>query len=202
MIDTVIFDIGNVLAAFCWREFLEQMGYEEQTREALGKALFLSKNWAENDRGVVPHEEMVRRFIKDAPEYEKEILECFEKIEGVVEPYSYSLDWVRRLKAKGFRVYALSNYPERLYEVTRKQKLSFLDEMDGAVISYQVKLLKPDREIYECLLDKYQLDPERAVFIDDLKANVEGARKAGLSAVLFTDRETVLKKLEELGVFC
>lgn len=202
MIDTVIFDIGNVLAAFCWREFLEQMGYEEQTREALGKALFLSKNWAENDRGVVPHEEMVRRFIKDAPEYEKEILECFEKIEGVVEPYSYSLDWIRRLKAKGFRVYALSNYPERLYEVTRKQKLSFLDEMDGAVISYQVKLLKPDREIYECLLDKYQLDPERAVFIDDLKANVEGARKAGLSAVLFTDRETVLKKLEELGVFC
>lgn len=202
MIDTVIFDIGNVLAAFCWREFLEQMGYEEQTREALGKALFLSKNWAENDRGVVPHEEMVRRFIKDAPEYEKEILECFEKIEGVVEPYSYSLDWIRRLKAKGFRVYALSNYPERLYEVTRKQKLSFLDEMDGAVISYQVKLLKPDREIYEYLLDKYQLDPERAVFIDDLKANVEGARKAGLSAVLFTDRETVLKKLEELGVFC
>lgn len=202
MIDTVIFDIGNVLAAFCWREFLEQMGYEEQIREALGKALFLSKNWAENDRGVVPHEEMVRRFIKDAPEYEKEILECFEKIEGVVEPYSYSLDWIRRLKAKGFRVYALSNYPERLYEVTRKQKLSFLDEMDGAVISYQVKLLKPDREIYEYLLDKYQLDPERAVFIDDLKANVEGARKAGLSAVLFTDRETVLKKLEELGVFC
>lgn len=201
MIDTVIFDIGNVLADFCWREFLERMGYEEQTREGLSKALFLSKNWAENDRGVISHEEMLKRFIAEAPQYETEILECFERIEGVVEPYSYSMEWIRALKAKGFRVYALSNYPEKLYEVTRRTKLRFLDEMDGAVISYQVKLVKPDLEIYNYLLEKFQIDPKKAVFIDDVEANIDGARKAGLSAILFTDRETVLEKMEELGIY-
>ena len=68
------------------------------------------------------------------------------------------------------------------------------------MISYQVGLIKPDPAIYRLLLDKYDIDPKEAVFIDDNKDNIEAAKQFGLSTILFTSREDADKKLYELGV--
>ena len=71
MITTVIFDIGNVLAAYDWEDALKRLGYSEETREIIGNAVFRSADWNEMDRGVLTLEELLQRFIKRAPEYEK-----------------------------------------------------------------------------------------------------------------------------------
>ncbi len=62
---------------------------------------------------------------------------------------------------------------------------------DGYVFSAQEKLMKPDRRIYERLIARYILNPEESIFIDDLKANTDAAKKLGMLAFTF--------KIDKLG---
>ncbi len=67
-------------------------------------------------------------------------------------------------------------------------KFSPLEAFDDVMVSFEVHLIKPDVRIYECLLPKkYQLKPEECLFFDDRKDNVEGAREAGMQAMVFTE---------------
>ena len=79
-----------------------------------------------------------------------------------------------------------------------KNEFSFKDSVDGMIVSGKVKLLKPDRAIYEALMNKYGLKPEECVFFDDRLENVEGARKCGINAIVFKDYESATRELERL----
>jgi len=72
------------------------------------------------------------------------------------------------------------------------------DAFDALVISAEVGIMKPDPKIYHIALDKFKVKPDEAVFVDDMPANVEAARKLGLQGVLFQTPEQTLKKLKEL----
>ena len=67
--------------------------------------------------------------------------------------------------------------------------LDFLSEMDGGVFSYLVGAIKPEPEIYQILVDRYQLTPERCIFIDDREANLASAREIGFQTILFSEYE-------------
>ena len=56
---------------------------------------------------------------------------------------------------------------------------------DGAIFSCDYQMVKPDKEFYSLLLNKYSLDPKETIFIDDLESNLDGARKVGLDTYLF-----------------
>ncbi|MDI3389158.1 HAD family phosphatase [Streptomyces sp. B-S-A8] len=91
-------------------------------------------------------------------------------------------DLADELRARGTRVAVLSNswsdaYPDRLYD----------GRFSPVVISGQVGLRKPDRVVYELLCTRLGLPPERVAFVDDMRPNVEGARRAGLHAVHHRD---------------
>ena len=101
------------------------------------------------------------------------------------------------LKEKGYKIYLLSNYSEELFHVHTKGA-KFLDVLDGEVVSYQVHALKPDREIYEILLEKYSLKAEECLFFDDRMDNVEGAKKVGIQAIQVTSREMLNETLDEM----
>ena len=89
---------------------------------------------------------------------------CFEPFEG-------SRQWILDLKAKGYKVYALSNWGRPFYEQGR-EKLSFLEDMDDYFLSYRYHMLKPDLEYYQLLLDTFHIQPEEAVFLDDVEKNI------------------------------
>ena len=78
--------------------------------------------------------------------------------------------------------------------------MDFLKNMDGAIFSYEVNLLKPEPEIYQTLLDRFHLKPEETVFLDDTAENCEGARKLGITAVQFRDFKQAAADLEKLGI--
>ena len=101
------------------------------------------------------------------------------------------------LKEKGYKIYLLSNYSEELFHAHTKGA-KFLDVLDGGVVSYQVHALKPDREIYEILLEKYSLKAEECLFFDDRMDNVEGAKKAGIQAIQVTSREMLNETLDKM----
>lgn len=199
MIDTVIFDIGNVLVGYDWKDHLNLLGFPKEEQEAIAKATALNEDWMEMDRGVLTLEECINRFISHAPQYAEDIRKTVYSLKDMIFSLPYTDELLRTLKKKGLKVYYLSNYGLFAYEAT-KDKLEFTKEMDGGIFSYEVKMVKPDRWIYEALLDKYNIDRTRAVFLDDTLPNVEAARECGLTAIHFTSYEAGMQGLQELGV--
>ena len=72
------------------------------------------------------------------------------------------------------------------------------NELEGKVVSGEEFMIKPDAEIYHCLLDRYSLEASESIFIDDNADNVEGARKVGMHAVQFKNAEQLEKELKEV----
>ena len=78
--------------------------------------------------------------------------------------------------------------------------MDFVKYADGGILSYREKLIKPNPQIYETLIERYSLVPEKCVFLDDTEKNLKEAEKFGIHTILFTSREKALKELRELGV--
>ena len=197
MINTVIFDIGMVLVNFCWQDMLKELGFEGETFENVANATMRNPLWQDFDRGTWSTDELIRRFVANAPEYKTEIETVFKNMDKIVVLYDYALDWIRQLKADGFKVYILSNLPELVHLANLDDKLRFLKEVDGAVLSYQEQLLKPERRIYEVLCERYGIVPEQAVFFDDKQENVEAAGAVGLNAIQFRDYEQGMTEFKQ-----
>lgn len=188
MIKNIIFDIGNVLAAFRWREVFVSLGFDKEEIEALAEATVKSNLWLELDRSARPDADIMADCIAAAPTYSDKIRLFFSHLSETVGEYSYAADWIRELKAAGYHVYLLSNYGKTVYGLTHTA-LSFLPLVDGGVFSYEVKSVKPERLIYETLLKKYDLAAKECLFFDDNPLNIEGARALGIHAALFTSLE-------------
>ena len=192
----IVLDIGNVLGHFRWESvFTDLMGLNDKEFDELAACTVRGNMWAELDRGEMSDEEVIEACIALNPAMEDKIREFFSYLGDLVEDYDYSYDWIREMKQAGYKVYILSNYGDTSFNNCRRNGyLGFMDAADGAVISYEVKRVKPHKEIYEALLEKYNLKAEECLFFDDLKANVDGAIACGMQAVQFTDI-TEAKKL-------
>lgn len=197
MIKNIVFDIGNVLAGFVWEDFYHSLGYEGEDFEKLANATVRSPFWHEMDRGKLSDEELLEGFIQNEPSMEKEIREVFKSVKGMVCRYDYAIPWIKELKEKGYHVYVISNFAHKAH-VDCIEALDFLEELDGGILSYQVKLIKPDPEIYRLLCSKYDLKAEECVFIDDLQRNVEAARKEGMQGIVFESCRQAKEQLELL----
>lgn len=199
-IKNVIFDIGNVLASFRWKELFKDLGFTGEVFEHIAAATVQHPTmWNEFDRSLMSDEEIIARCIERAPEYGQEIHLLFSKTELLVEEYSYSYDWIKGLQERGYKVYLLSNYGKTSFEAAREHgRLSFLPLVDGGVISYEVKIVKPEPGIYQALLEKYDLKAEECVFLDDRADNIEAAKKLGFHGIVVESYEQARKELKDL----
>lgn len=201
MINTVIFDIGNVLVDFRWRELFAELGFTGEKFEKIADATVRNPWWEEFDKGLMTTEEIIDRFSEKAPEYREEIVEIYRHMGDIVRLREYAVPWIRELKKEGYRVYVLSNWSKPAYDDNLDTNLKFLTEVDGAVMSFREGMIKPDEKIYDLICKRYEIRPENAVFLDDNAANIAGAKKFGLNAILFQDekqaKEELKKYLEE-----
>ena len=197
MIKNVIFDIGNVLTDFRWAEFLADKGFSEEEVKRIANASVLTPIWAELDRGAWSFGEVMAGFIKNDPEIEKELHQAFDDMTDIVRIREYAIPWVKELKQKGYSVYYLSNFSEKI-ERESSAGLAFREEMDGGILSWKEKVIKPDPTIYRLLLERYSLVPEESVFVDDLPVNVEAGRKLGIHGIVFQSKEQAQEELKKL----
>ena len=201
LIDAVVFDLGKVLLDFPWETYTGENELSPEVRDVLLEKVVPSPLWHEFDVNLRPYEEIVEEFTRLDPRYSEEIRNLILTEDRIITPFWYTGDLVRGLKRAGYRVYYLSNWTKEWYEhLTENGVMDFLKNMDGGVFSFDVHIAKPDPAIYQILLKKYQLDPGRCLFIDDSQANVDQARKEGMSAFLFTDYTDMTEKLSSLGI--
>lgn len=198
-IKNIIFDIGNVLTDFRWKEFLFDKGFDEAMVERIAKATVYSPIWCEYDRGVWTDEQIMDGFVKNDPEIGDKLHRAFDDFKELVTIREYAIPWLKELKAKGYKLFYLSNFSHKA-ETECADSLAFMPCMDGGILSYRDKLIKPDAAIYELLLSRYGLKAEESVFLDDTAVNAEAARQVGIHAICFKGKEQAEKELADLGV--
>ena len=198
MITTIIFDIGNVLTDFRWQEFVDSFDFSDEVKKRVGKAAMGSPAWNDFDR-VVPEDIVLQEFIDNDPGVEDAIRAMFADISGTLKMYETSIPWLIELKEQGYRRLILSNLSEKTVRECEKD-LRFFDHVDGGILSYRVGMIKPEPEIYKCLIRRYDLNPEECVFLDDREDNISTAKSLGINGIVFKDRPSALRELEALGV--
>ena len=196
-INTVIFDIGGVMVGLGRLHFFEQFGYSPQMCERLLSSTMRSPHWKELDRGVLTDEEVIDRFVKDAPELETEIRRSMENVHGIVYRLETSIPWIEELRESGRRVLYLSNYSMKVAN-DNEDAMDFLSHMDGGLLSCDYKVIKPDPAFYMILIEKYGLEPSECVFLDDLEDNLAAARSLGIHTILVKDHEQAAADLKAL----
>ncbi|MCR4939164.1 MAG: HAD family phosphatase [Treponemataceae bacterium] len=198
MIKNIIFDLGGVLVDFNPVGALRRMGFpEEEVKEIVEKTAF-APEWNEVDRSAIAKEDIFAAMLANITEKYREDAARFlnEGVFDAVHSFGYSAQWLKGLKKRGYSIFLLTNYSDWMFDYHFKNEFSFAESVDGMIVSGVVKLLKPDREIYQALLEKYSLKPEECLFFDDRQENVEGAKKCGINAIVFKSFEQAENELK------
>ena len=195
MIKNVVFDIGNVLADFKIVEFLAKKGYDELTIKRIIKASALSPYWEQFERAEITEDEALKAFASLDPEIEGALADSFTNIEGMITPREFAIPLIKGLKESGYNVYYLSNYSKKAYEEC-KSSVEFMEYTDGGVLSFQAGMTKPNPDMYKLLLDKYGLNPEETVFVDDTKENIDVANELGFVGIVYESYEQMMSQFK------
>ena len=200
VIKNIVFDMGNVLVRFDPELFMDRYSLTGEDRRLIRNEVFRSVEWTMLDRGVIDEEIAEQRILPRLPERLHDAARgLIEKWDDPIVPVEGMLELLQALKAKGYRLYLLSNAATRQPIYWARAEASKL--MDGALISAEVKLLKPDPQIYRTFLRKFTLRPEECVFIDDTPINVEGALYENMAGIVFNmDVPALAESLRTLGV--
>jgi putative hydrolase of the HAD superfamily len=198
MIKNVIFDLGNVLLNFEPMEYVKSKVAEEKNEE-IYESIFKSEEWLMLDRGTITEQEAKENIINRKVENKDFINSVFETWYDILMPIESSVEILKKLKERGYKVFYLSNFHLAAFEYVTK-KHDFFELFDGGVVSYKEKLLKPEKEIYEKILCEYNLEPKETVFIDDVEANVEAAIKNGMNGIVLKNPIELKNKLKSLDI--
>ena len=198
-IKNIVFDFGGVLVDWNPRYLYDKyFGDEQQAQWFLDNICLYS--WNLQMDGGKPFAEGVAELQAEHPEWAEAIgiyhTRWVEMMGGEVEG---TADVLRRLKAKGYGIYGLTNWSAETFPLIRDTYPVF-GEFDGIVVSGEEHLLKPNAAIYHCLLERYNLQPEESIFIDDNTDNVAAAKAVGMESVRFADAATLVQQLAEYGI--
>lgn len=196
-VKNIVFDFGDVLIRFRWRELCEELGFSPEVTEKISSMIVSSSYWKNLDSGDVTLEQAGRYFEGQVPGHEREVRAFWECKPRFAEEYSYTAPMIRTLKKRGYHLYVLSNYDEELFR-QHWQSVSVRDLFDGCLISSPLKITKPDRRFYDELCRRFGLRREECLFLDDNQENVDGAIAAGMKGKVFTGEETARWLTENL----
>ena len=198
-IDTVIFDLGNVLIAWDPRRLYRQLIEDEAQMEWFLREVCNSE-WNEHQDAGRSWAEGTALLRARFPEH-AELIDAYHLRwkETLVGPIEGSVAILAELKARGVRLLALTNWSQETFPVAR-QLYPFLQWFEGIVVSGEERLVKPDPRIYRLLLERYAVDPATALYIDDSVRNVVVAETLGMHGWWFRDPTGLRERLVDLGL--
>lgn len=197
MIKNIIFDVGDVLIEYRWKQMLMDYGLSDSEAERVGTCIFddPDKLWGKYDLGLFSEKEIIEAYSKKYPDDAEVISWFIQHGEYMSVPRPHVWDKIKELKDKGYSLFILSNYPEILFH-KHTQYADFIPCMDGILVSYMVKLAKPDAAIYQELFHRFDIKAEESIFFDDRLENVNAAIENGMQAVQIRNKDQLLEELE------
>jgi putative hydrolase of the HAD superfamily len=198
MIKAVIFDFGNVICAFDNDVFLRGLlGHTDKRLEELKEAFYSSDLSARYETGLVSSEDF---FLEAARRGNLSISreDFFRAFTEIFTPIPSTFRLIRGLKGS-YKVGLLSNTNECHYN-RYFRKADIFPLFDSVTLSFEVKQMKPGERIYRDAVGKLQARPEECVYIDDIEAYAEGARRVGLQGIRYVSHGALLESLSAAGV--
>jgi len=195
----VVFDIGNVLVRWDPRNLYRKM-FDDEERMEWFLAEICTMEWnVELDRGR-EWDEAVADLVAKHPDWEGYIRAFDERWHEMVPgPIEENVALLRRLKQASVPTYAITNFSGPKFREAQ-ERFAFLREFDGVVVSGDERLLKPDAEIFELFLRRYELEAGECIFIDDSAANVRTAQALGMHAIHFVEPMDLSAVLRQRGI--
>ncbi|MDH3451713.1 MAG: HAD family phosphatase [Gammaproteobacteria bacterium] len=197
---TILFDLGNVLIEWDPRRLYRKLFDGDEASMEHFLATVCTPEWNLQMDAGKPFAEAVAELQALHPDRAELIaawhLRWSETLGGAIEG---SVEILAALRARGYRLYALTNWSAETFPVAR-ERFEFLTWFEGIVVSGEVRMTKPDPDIFALALARFELTPSSTLFIDDSSANVATARRLGMHAVQFKDSSQLQAALNGFGL--
>jgi putative hydrolase of the HAD superfamily len=198
-IKNVVFDVGNVIVRWSPKEIVELSFGKSTASDELSNTIFRNDIWKRLNKGLLSEDEAASEYCQSLGWSQRECERFFYYVKATQLLIFGTVELINRIKRAGYKVYALT---DNVHEIVSylKATYNFWPLFDGATVSAEVGLLKPDLDIYKSLLSQNNLEASETVFIDDMDYNVKGAESSGIFGIEFKNVDQCAAELKKLGV--
>ena len=199
-IKNIIFDFGGVVMDWNPRYFFKDYFKDDEKMEYFLKNIATDEWNIEQDRGRSLADGTDFQVEKH-PEWEKEIRAYYDNWTMMLKSdIPENVEILRKLEHSKYELFGLTNWSAETFPFALENYDFFKIFKDKIVVSGAEKMIKPDPEIWNILLERYQIKAEESVFIDDNFKNIEAAKKLGFICVHIKENTDLKKELRNLGV--
>jgi putative hydrolase of the HAD superfamily len=199
MIKAILFDLGDTVFEPDWE------GMNKQMVKEMGMTIFMPKEIKKKYQnevltGKCSIEDIFKLLIKELKINKdiKDIINSYKKNYEKFSPINNQmLNLIKKLR-KNYKILALSNTNSIHKEVNMKRRL--FENFDQAFLSFEMRVRKPNKEIFSIILEKTRLLPEEIMFIDDNEKNIKNSKELGFMAIKYENYEKLVNDLKELGL--
>lgn len=198
----LVWDFGGVLLGWHPPSLLRRtLPARADQAEHWARQIFLFEDgeWLEYDRGTAELPDVVARIAARTGLPLQEVQAVVDGVPGELQPIQQSVALLARLRAQGRRQFFLSNMPAPMADRLEAAH-DFIGWFEAGVFSGRVRLLKPERAIFDLAAKRFGVEPSQLLFFDDHAANVEAARAAGWQAERFTSAAEAAVILQDRGL--
>ena len=202
MIKNVVFDVGNVFVRWSPPEIVRRcfdLAADSDANLKRAEALFRCQIWRRLNLGELTQLEAELAYQDQFGLTKDETQKMFFHAMDHQELIDGTVAIAQRLKQSGYRVFGLTDNVREIVAY-HKARNTFWDLFEGAVVSAEIGLMKPDPAIFRHMLETFKLTASETVFLDDYQVNIDGARSVGLEARLFTTASRCEEDLRELAL--
>jgi putative hydrolase of the HAD superfamily len=194
----IVFDLGGVVVRWEPKALISEVFADLDVRRTVYQEFVGHPDWIELDRGTLTPEDAAARVARRTGLSQREVLDFLWRVPAALVAIPDTVELLYRLRSRGHFLYCLSNM--HLASIEHLEKAyTFWDVFSGKVISCRLNLCKPEPEIYSHLLETYQLNPTKTVFIDDVDVNLTAARQFGIQTIRFESPYQCASQLTTLG---
>ncbi|MFD1122985.1 HAD family hydrolase [Methylophilus flavus] len=200
VVDTIIFDLGNVLIRWDPRFLYKQIFGDDVAAMEYFLTEVCHAEWNERqDKGGL-WEDAVAEAIGRHPAHEANIRAYVDRwTEMISGPIEETVVILQQLREMNIRLLAMTNWSHESFPVA-EELFHFLSWFEGIVVSGREKIMKPDPAIYKLIIERYQLNPSSTAFIDDSVKNVKAANAQGINGIHFQGAKDLRVQLKTFGI--
>ena len=200
-IDTIIFDLGGVLID--WNPEYVFLDVFNGNREEMNWFFdnICTHDWNENQDAGYPIEKATQERVAQFPEFEELIRMYYgrwvEMLGGAIPETVNVLE--KLIESNDYKVVALTNWSHETFPIAL-DRFEFLNWFEGIVVSGEEKTRKPFKKIYDITLDRFNINAENSIFIDDNLRNIKAANQIGINGIHFKNADTLIQQLKSYNI--
>lgn len=198
--ETIIFDLGGVLID--WNpDYVYKTIFNDETKMREFYDGVCTSEWNEEQDAGRGLKEATEELVAKFPHEERNIRAYYDRWEDMLKgEIEGTVKVLEKIKQSGkFKLYALTNWSAETFPVALK-RFEFLQWFDGRLVSGEEKMRKPFVEIYKLLLNRFNINPATAIYIDDNERNLKPPKELGLYTILFKSPSQLEEELKSLEV--